>query len=56
MKITEVRIEVREEEAEELANALRILLERAWPEGYGIANVDTEKHAKFIVAAVNSLW
>ena len=32
MKLTEVRIEVREEEAQEFASALRVLLERAWPE------------------------
>ena len=32
MKLTEVRILVREVEAEELANAIRVLLERAWPE------------------------
>ncbi|KKL19848.1 hypothetical protein LCGC14_2461390 [marine sediment metagenome] len=32
MKLTEVRIEIREEEAEELAKILRVLLERAWPE------------------------
>ncbi|KKN04084.1 hypothetical protein LCGC14_1101010 [marine sediment metagenome] len=32
MKLTEVRIEIREEEAEKLASALRVLLERAWPE------------------------
>ena len=32
MKLTEVRIKVREEEAEELASALRVLFERSWPE------------------------
>ncbi len=32
MKLSEVRIEVREEEAEKFADALRVLLERAWPE------------------------
>ena len=32
MKLTEVRIEIREEEAEKFASALRVLFERSWPE------------------------
>ncbi len=40
MKFTEIRIEIREKEAEELACALRVLLERAWPEAVvRVANV-----------------
>ncbi|KKK70210.1 hypothetical protein LCGC14_2926270 [marine sediment metagenome] len=32
MELAEVWIRVREKEAEEFANALRVLFERAWPE------------------------
>ncbi len=32
MELAEIRIKVREKEAEEFANALRVLFERTWPE------------------------